>query len=218
MKIFLYLKTHNKTGLKYLGKTTQDPYNYLGSGKRWRYHLKKHGNDITTSILLESEDAKEIAHWGSYYSKLWNIVDDQSFANMRPESGDGGDTSNCENYKIGIKKRKSIKGTNNPMYGRSAVVEKNLRWYNNGSENIYVAENNQPSGFRLGRIISFKKPHTEKTKSLLSKANSRKCISPKGEIFDSRKSAAKAYGVSAPAIGGLIARGVSGWRWANQSA
>lgn len=218
MKIYLYLKTHNKTGLKYLGKTVCDPYTYSGSGSRWKNHLKKHGNDITTEILLETEDPKEISKWGLYYSKLWNIVDDQSFANMRPESGDGGDTSGCENYQTGIKKRKSIKGSNNPMYGRSAIVENNMRWYNDGYKNIYVPENTQPLGFKAGRIINYKKPHTEQTKALLSKANSRACISPKGEVFDSRSSAAKAYGVSAPAIGGLIARGVSGWRWADQSA
>ena len=41
--IYLYVKTHNKTGLKYLGKTEQDPFVYLGSGKRWLNHLNKHG-------------------------------------------------------------------------------------------------------------------------------------------------------------------------------
>ena len=96
MKTYLYLKTHNKTGLKYLGKTVTDPYTYLGSGKRWRQHLAKHGNDITTKVLLETEDNQELATVGLYYSNLWNIVEDQSFANMRPETGDGGDTSKCE--------------------------------------------------------------------------------------------------------------------------
>lgn len=40
--IHLYIKTHNTTGLKYFGKTTKDPYKYLGSGKHWRAHLKIH--------------------------------------------------------------------------------------------------------------------------------------------------------------------------------
>ena len=91
MKIILYLKTHNKTGLKYLGKTTQDPFTYLGSGKRWQNHLKKHGNDITTKILLETDDPVEISKWGTYYSNLWNIVKSKDFANLKLESGDGGD-------------------------------------------------------------------------------------------------------------------------------
>jgi hypothetical protein len=40
--IYLYLKKHNKTGLKYLGKTiSNDPYSYQGSGKVWRRHIEK---------------------------------------------------------------------------------------------------------------------------------------------------------------------------------
>jgi hypothetical protein len=217
MKITLYLKTHNKTGLKYLGKTIQDPYTYLGSGKRWQNHLKKHGNDVTTQILLETNDPKEIIEWGIHYSNLWNVVKDQSFANIRPETGDGGDMSMCDAYHKGIKMR-DTKGSKNSMYGRSAIVEQNIRWYNNGVKNVYVPEGTQPKGFKPGRIITYKKPHKAKTKSLIGKANSRSCVSPKGEVFESRKEAAKKYGVSAPAIGGLIARGVSGWRWATQSA
>lgn len=212
MKISLYLKTHNKTGLKYLGKTVGDPYTYLGSGKRWLRHLAKHGNDITTEVLLETEDKTELSKVGQYYSTLWNVVKDQSFANMRPETGDGGDTSNCEAYKKGMKKR-DTSGSKNSMAGRSAIVEQNIRWYNNGKDNIYVPEGTEPSGYTSGRIIDYKKPHKESSKALISKANSRACVSPKGEIYASRALAANAYGISAPAIGGLIARGVSGWRW-----
>ena len=49
--IYLYIKTHNVTGLKYLGKTTQDPYKYKGSGKRWTNHINKH-HFFTNQILL----------------------------------------------------------------------------------------------------------------------------------------------------------------------
>ena len=40
---YLYVKTHRITGLKYLGKTKQDPYKYRGSGVYWTSHIKKHG-------------------------------------------------------------------------------------------------------------------------------------------------------------------------------
>lgn len=213
MKITLYLKTHKKTGLKYLGKTIQDPYTYLGSGKRWQNHLKKHGTDIKTEILFETDDPKKLAEQGIYYSKLWNVVESKDFANCKEESGDGGDMSMCVAYRKAMKMR-DTKGSKNPMYGRSAIVEQNIKWYNNGIKNVYVPEGTQPKGFKPGRIITYKKPHKSKTKELIGKANSRACVSPNGEVFESRKAAAKAYGVSAPAIGGLIARGVSGWRWA----
>jgi hypothetical protein len=50
------------------------------------------------------------------------------------------------------KKRLGIgKGKTNPMYGRSAITEKNLKWYTNGKENKYITEDTQPYGFVRGR-------------------------------------------------------------------
>lgn len=89
--IYLYVKTHNKTGLKYLGKTkSKDPHIYRGSGKLWTNHIKKHGYDVTTEILFQSESNEEIKQQGLYYSKLWNIVESKEWANLKEESGDGG--------------------------------------------------------------------------------------------------------------------------------
>lgn len=96
--IYLYVKTHNKTGLKYLGKTERDPQKYKGSGKYWRRHIKKYGYDVTTEVLLESNSLQEISETGLYYSELWNIVDSEKWANMRNETGDGGDTSKFIDY------------------------------------------------------------------------------------------------------------------------
>lgn len=87
---YLYLKTHNKTGLKYLGFTSKDPNKYLGSGKHWINHLKIHGTDIRTEILLETEDKTKIKEAGLYYSSLWNVVKSRDFANMTNEEGTGG--------------------------------------------------------------------------------------------------------------------------------
>lgn len=84
---YLYLKTHNKTGLKYLGYTKQDPHIYKGSGKYWSSHIKKYGYDVITEILFQSEDIDEISAKGSYYSKLWAIVENSEFANLCEEDG-----------------------------------------------------------------------------------------------------------------------------------
>jgi hypothetical protein len=89
--IYLYIKIHNVTGLKYLGKTkSKDPSNYKGSGKHWKRHIEKHGYDVTTEILFQSEEPVEIKEVGLYYSKLWNIVESKEWANLKEESGDGG--------------------------------------------------------------------------------------------------------------------------------
>jgi hypothetical protein len=90
MAIHLYKKTHRKTGLNYLGKTTQDPLKYKGSGTIWVRHIKKHGNDVDTIILKECSTNEEVKTWGLYYSNLWNVVDSKEWANIKPEAGEGG--------------------------------------------------------------------------------------------------------------------------------
>ena len=94
MTIYLYVKTHNKTGLKYLGKTTQtDPHKYTGSGTRWLRHLRKHGYDYRTEILLECSNELELKYWGIYYSDLWNVAENNNWANLKTEEGHGGNHS-----------------------------------------------------------------------------------------------------------------------------
>ncbi len=88
MTVYLYLKTHNVTGMKYLGMTTRDPYTYKGSGSYWKNHIKTHGNNISTEILKECDSYDELSYWGRYYSDLWNIVESEEYANLIPELGE----------------------------------------------------------------------------------------------------------------------------------
>ena len=56
-KTFIYIKIHNKTGLKYFGKTIKsDIKKYKGSGKYWVRHLKKHKYDCKTFIIRTFEN------------------------------------------------------------------------------------------------------------------------------------------------------------------
>jgi hypothetical protein len=95
---YLYVKTHNITGLKYLGKTTKDPFKYQGSGKYWKRHIKKYGYDVVTEILYQSENIEDIRKIGMYYSNVWNIVESEDWANLIEEYGTGGDTSSIIDY------------------------------------------------------------------------------------------------------------------------
>lgn len=151
--IYLYLKTHLTTGKKYLGKTIQDPYAYLGSGKLWRRHIKKHGENIHTEILFESHDPEEIKSAGLYYSLLWNVVDSENFCNMMIEYGDGGPTywKRTEEYwkknnmsKRGVKRRsyseehrKSLsKGAKKYLSDPNNLAAHNKRLQENRNRNI----------------------------------------------------------------------------------
>ena len=94
MSIYLYIKTHQTTSLKYFGKTTKsDPYNYKGSGTYWKSHLKKHGNNVDTEILgFFNED--EVESVALKFSRDNNIVESKEWANLIEENGnDGGATS-----------------------------------------------------------------------------------------------------------------------------
>jgi hypothetical protein len=87
----LYIKRHQITGLKYLGYTSAlDPISYRGSGKYWSLHIKKHGYLVDTETLYKTSNINEIKELGSYYSELWNIVESADWANLKPESGNGG--------------------------------------------------------------------------------------------------------------------------------
>lgn len=107
MRFYLYLKTHKITGLKYLGYTSSaDPIKYPGSGKYWKQHLRVHGKEVDTEILIECSSKEEIKKFGEYYSQLWNIVKSPEWANLKIESGDGGSNgsmSECQKMKISNK-------------------------------------------------------------------------------------------------------------------
>lgn len=95
MTIYLYVKTHNVTGLKYLGKTEQNPFEYIGSGKHWLRHLKVHGKDIHTEIIYETESLDDFAKYAIAYSIEHNIVESKEWANLIIENGSGGDNWTC---------------------------------------------------------------------------------------------------------------------------
>ena len=84
--IYLYVKTHNQTGLKYFGKTTRkDPFKYKGSGIRWRRHLAKHGNDVNTNIIASFEDHECAKEFAIKFSLDNNIVESSEWANLKIE-------------------------------------------------------------------------------------------------------------------------------------
>lgn len=82
------IKSHNKTGLKYLCATSKEKYDlYGGSGVYWKRHLKKYGKDITTELLFETDSKDELREKGLYFSSLYDVVESDLWANLIPETG-----------------------------------------------------------------------------------------------------------------------------------
>jgi hypothetical protein len=189
---YLYIKTHNKTGLKYFGKTTQDPFAYKGSGKYWIRHLKVHGNDVSTEVYGVYTNNDECLTAARCFSEENDIVQSADWANLVIESLDGGDTSKTERYikslpKM-IEKKKRFRWWNNGVHqyfcedcpgldyvrGRlpfnnvgskiGSEIQKNQKWINNGLQEMMFPKNEQlPQGYSYGRLPSKKKNISNQT-------------------------------------------------------
>ena len=112
--LYLYVKAHRKTGLKYFGKTTREnPVSYRGSGKCWLRHLTKHGNDVETEIVGVFENFEEGMKFALEFSENNNIVESNEWANLIPENGfDGGRSGRILSEQTKQKIGKSHKGKN----------------------------------------------------------------------------------------------------------
>lgn len=85
---YLYIKTHNVTGLKYFGKTIHaDVHKYRGSGVRWLNHIRIHGYDVTTEIVGYFEDKEECISFAIDFSRRNNIIKSRDWANLIEENG-----------------------------------------------------------------------------------------------------------------------------------
>lgn len=150
MTIYLYIKTHNKTGLKYLGKTkSKDPHKYTGSGKYWKLHLDKHGYDYETSILLVTEDKNELKETGLFFSKIFGVVQSDEWANLKEENGEGGNPI----------------GKNHFRYGKTLTQshKEKLRKPKTKEHKLHMSQNH--ADFNGEKNPFFGKTHTEETKA-----------------------------------------------------
>ena len=162
--IYLYIKTHNKTGLSYLGKTIRDPLTYKGSGTRWIKHLRKHGNDVSTEIIFSTEDEEEFVFVASIVSYTLDVVDSEDFANIIHEEGCGGNT---------LKGRKHTEETKALMRAK-ALEREHL------SEESRLKISKSKTGVKIGPN---KNKRTDKHRENLSKSLKGKSAWNKGKKF-----------------------------------
>jgi len=178
MPTYLYIKTHNITGLKYFGKTVKsNPYSYTGSGEYWLNHLKIHGKDISTEIIGFFENKEKCVEVAVNFSKENNIVNainesgKKIWANQVLENGlDGGDTGR-NNYEPHTEETKQK---------ISSSKQGQLPW-NTGKKGVNPGN---------------KLPRSDATKKLLSEANIGKKRNPESV----KKTAEKLRGRKRPEI------------------
>lgn len=124
MKIYLYVKQHRVTGLKYFGVTIKkDPKVYLGSGLHWRRHLKTHGNDVDTLEIWEFDDQDECERFALEFSEKNNIVESTEWANLRPENARAGRPIGSPGLAGPLNPRYGKTKELNPFYGKKHKEE-----------------------------------------------------------------------------------------------
>ena len=85
---WLYVKIHTVTGKMYLGKTVKDPRTYLGSGKYWRAHIKKHGTEFVQTLWCELfHDEESIRKAAQRLCNENKVVRSKWWANLVDENG-----------------------------------------------------------------------------------------------------------------------------------
>lgn len=185
---FLYVKTHNITGLKYLGQTSNnDPHKYKGSGTYWKRHLKKYGGNFSTEIIKECSSLEELSKWGEFYSKLWNVVESDNWANLKEETGDGGKgmthSIECKERMSQIKKQQISSGLVIP--------------WNKGKKGIYSEEYRK----KISKAGKGRR-HSDETKLKMSQADRSKYkrVAPVSNLTRKKISDAK-KGKSSPTLG-----------------
>ena len=195
---YLYIKQHSVTGLKYFGKTTRDPYKYLGSGKHWTRHYKKHGKEhIKTIWVSDLYYDTSIIDIALQFSTENNIVESKEWANLEPENGLAGALSGSDNPMYGKK------GKDNPNFGKTSIrrvasaldtwasltneqrSDRELKRQNTISERTREQQdiiNKKISSMKLGTKMPTR---TDETLLKLSLANGKNYLvtSPEGEQF-----------------------------------
>lgn len=88
MTIYLYVKQHSITKLKYFGKTTcKNPYKYRGSGKYWINHCDKHGWDkVETLRVWKFNNQTDCTDFALNFSKANMITSSDEWANLMEEN------------------------------------------------------------------------------------------------------------------------------------
>jgi hypothetical protein len=139
MTIYLYVKQHRVTKLKYFGKTTvSDPYKYNGSGLYWSKHLKIHGNDIDTIQVWSFNDTAQCQKFALQFSIENDILNSEEWANLKLENGLDGGFDGYRWYNNGIKSKLSLTCPGDGwVLGRIQNHSTGgYKWYNNGKINL----------------------------------------------------------------------------------
>lgn len=173
---FIYITTNLINGKKYIGKRlyTKGWENYLGSGVRLQYAIKKYGRkNFKREILEECFSEEDLNNAEIRWIMFFGAVESEDFYNIA-HGGEGmaggelhplyGKKHNEETIKKMSKKAKLRTGEKNPFYGKTHSKETR--------EKLAIAQTNRPKSLKERMDISkrtkgknnpmYGRKHTEK--------------------------------------------------------
>ena len=181
---YLYVKQHSVTGLKYFGKTTRDPIKYIGSGKYWLPHIKKHGKEHVVTLWSQLFDDKDLlTEFALLFSEHWDIVKSDKWANLIPENGLNG--GSLKGRIVSEETRQKISENSG---SRLPEVRNKISVANTGKR-ATTQTKEKMSKSRIGKIHTedsislmreskYGSTHTEEAKLKMSKSHKGKILTP----------------------------------------
>jgi hypothetical protein len=160
---FFYIKQHMVTGKLYCGKTTRDPFKYLGSGLYWRRHIRKHGEVHVATLYVELFTEKDLlTEFAIDFSTKMKIVESACWANLKLENGLDGGTD--KGHRKGIpSKRKGTGKPKPPSTMKQAMVARSEAY--TGSGNPFFGKKHREESKRFGDNNSSKRPEVREKMS-----------------------------------------------------
>lgn len=128
---FIYITTDLTNGIQYIGKRVikgnSEDNTYLGSGKRLKRAIKKHGKENFTREIIEyAINDDELKQLEKYFIWLAGAVKSKMFYNIQEGGGGGDNTAGWteeERQRFSKTMSKATKGEKNGMYGKTHSTE-----------------------------------------------------------------------------------------------
>lgn len=156
---YIYKTTCNVTGRWYVGmhSTSNENDGYLGSGKRLRYSIRKHGKGNHTREILEYCDSREALVLREIEIVNLEMIQDKMCMNLK-EGGQGGFISEEHKEKCNKAKNEALRNLilNDPDFRSN--------WINSAKKNLKKHIDSGNHNFKTFEGMS----HSEETKTLMS--------------------------------------------------
>ena len=173
---YIYIKTHNQTGLKYFGQTKRkDTHRYRGSGLYWKHHIKKYGYDVTTFIIRSFTNIQECEDFCIWFSKINNIVKSKKWANLVIENGLDGGNDYWKYHKMSEEHKRKISENNAKFWlgkKRGKMSDKHKQKISENSAKFWTGKNHSEESKQKMRLAKLGKTHPEESKKKMSQNSS----------------------------------------------